>query len=462
MGGYVDGLGTSTSDSIPASLSNGEYVIKAASVDKLGIDALNYLNNTGDVSSLVASMGRRGDTELAHINQFEKDMLKKLRNEVSTTNPKTGLEEFFPLWSGAVGKLFAKEEKALLGKTYLPAVLKTNENVNNYSSTAQERTRPEKRKFTSSSDSTPWTNPTFVQSAMSGSSAGGVQPFNDQVSENALYTPTYTTAQINSQRAMFNMMNEMLVARKPGIALKNLEWMYAPNKQDDNKKWATTYLLNKSTTDNSSVQTGYGMYRHFRWAGFNSGNKNYGPYEGGWEQKSAAALKQHTKDYFGKDLPLPLAAEGASQYATQAMIDQAIDLANQDYGNFGDLYMLGNTGKGRPTAANLASGGLIDSSYKQFKGLRDSVSAMLEPGEFVLRKPIVDKLGVDTLNKINAGSGDISGDVNVEVNINNNGTPANVTATPEIRRENGKIIVDVILEDIRTNGPIRQQIRSLR
>jgi len=461
-GGYVDGMGTSTSDSIPASLSNGEYVIKAASVDKLGIDALNYLNNTGDVSSLVASMGRRGDTELAHINQFEKDMLKKLRNEVSTTNPKTGLEEFFPLWSGAVGKLFAKEEKALLGKTYLPAVLKTNENVNNYSSTAQERTRPEKRKFTSSSDSTPWTNPTFVQSAMSGSSAGGVQPFNDQVSENALYTPTYTTAQINSQRAMFNMMNEMLVARKPGIALKNLEWMYAPNKQDDNKKWATTYLLNKSTTDNSSVQTGYGMYRHFRWAGFNSGNKNYGPYEGGWEQKSAAALKQHTKDYFGKDLPLPLAAEGASQYATQAMIDQAIDLANQDYGNFGDLYMLGNTGKGRPTAANLASGGLIDSSYKQFKGLRDSVSAMLEPGEFVLRKPIVDKLGVDTLNKINAGSGDISGDVNVEVNINNNGTPANVTATPEIRRENGKIIVDVILEDIRTNGPIRQQIRSLR
>ena len=56
----------------------------------------------------------------------------------------------------------------------------------------------------------------------------------------------------------------------------------------------------------------------------------------------------------------------------------------------------------------------------------------------------------------------MGGDTNVEVNITNNGTPVNVTATPVIRRENEKIIVDVILEDIRTNGPIRQQIRSIR
>lgn len=461
-GGYIDGKGTSTSDSIPANLSNGEYVIKAASVDKLGIDALNYLNKTGDVSSLVASMGRRGDTEIAHINAYEKAMLKKLRNEVTTTNPNTGFEEFFPLWSGAVGKMFAKEEKALLGKTYLPSVLKYNENVYNYSSTKQERTRPEKRIFSSSSNSTPWNNPTFEQSAMSGDSAGGVQPFNDQVSENALYTPTYTKAQIDSQKAMFNMMNEMLVARRPDNALKSLEWLYAPNKQDDDKQWATRYLLNKSTTDNSSVQTGYGMYRHFAWRGFNSGNRNFGPYEGGWEQKSAAALKQHTKDYFGKDLSVPIAATGTSQYVTQDMIDQAIDLANENYGNFGDLYMLGDTGKGRPSAANLVTGGLVTKSMNKLKGLRDSVSAMLEPGEFVLRKPIVEKVGVDTLNKVNAGSGNFAGDTNVEVNITNNGAPVNVTATPQVRRENEKIVIDVILEDIRTNGPIRQQIRSIR
>lgn len=44
-GGYVSGAGTSTSDSIPARLSNGEYVIKASVVKNLGVDFLDRLNN---------------------------------------------------------------------------------------------------------------------------------------------------------------------------------------------------------------------------------------------------------------------------------------------------------------------------------------------------------------------------------------------------------------------------------
>ncbi|UWU73041.1 hypothetical protein N2603_23340 [Bradyrhizobium huanghuaihaiense] len=43
-GGGVSGPGTSTSDSIPAMLSDGEYVIKAESARKLGRGALDYLN----------------------------------------------------------------------------------------------------------------------------------------------------------------------------------------------------------------------------------------------------------------------------------------------------------------------------------------------------------------------------------------------------------------------------------
>lgn len=43
-GGYISGPGTSTSDSIPALLSNGEYVIRAAAVRKLGKNALDLLN----------------------------------------------------------------------------------------------------------------------------------------------------------------------------------------------------------------------------------------------------------------------------------------------------------------------------------------------------------------------------------------------------------------------------------
>lgn len=43
-GGYVDGYGTSTSDSNPAMLSRGEYVVKADTVRKFGVDFMDALN----------------------------------------------------------------------------------------------------------------------------------------------------------------------------------------------------------------------------------------------------------------------------------------------------------------------------------------------------------------------------------------------------------------------------------
>ncbi|BCO30113.1 hypothetical protein TspCOW1_02160 [Thiohalobacter sp. COW1] len=43
-GGYVTGPGTSTSDSIPARLSSGEYVLNAAAVKRVGIGFLNTIN----------------------------------------------------------------------------------------------------------------------------------------------------------------------------------------------------------------------------------------------------------------------------------------------------------------------------------------------------------------------------------------------------------------------------------
>jgi TP901 family phage tail tape measure protein len=44
-GGYVSGPGTSTSDSIPAQLSNGEYVVNADSVRRIGKGTLDKINN---------------------------------------------------------------------------------------------------------------------------------------------------------------------------------------------------------------------------------------------------------------------------------------------------------------------------------------------------------------------------------------------------------------------------------
>ena len=46
-GGYVSGRGSGTSDSIPARLSNGEFVIRASSVKSVGVGFLNAVNSMG-------------------------------------------------------------------------------------------------------------------------------------------------------------------------------------------------------------------------------------------------------------------------------------------------------------------------------------------------------------------------------------------------------------------------------
>lgn len=58
-GGFVSGPGTETSDSIPARLSNGEYVLNAKAVSLLGVDTLDKLNNVQKFATggLVGSVG---------------------------------------------------------------------------------------------------------------------------------------------------------------------------------------------------------------------------------------------------------------------------------------------------------------------------------------------------------------------------------------------------------------------
>jgi hypothetical protein len=47
MGGYISGSGNGTSDSIPAMLSNGEYVVSAKAVQAAGIPMLDRINKMG-------------------------------------------------------------------------------------------------------------------------------------------------------------------------------------------------------------------------------------------------------------------------------------------------------------------------------------------------------------------------------------------------------------------------------
>jgi hypothetical protein len=67
-GGYISGPGTPTSDSIPAMLSNGEYVINAKSVQAAGVpmlDSINRMASGGMVSYNVPKMSSGGNVRYA-------------------------------------------------------------------------------------------------------------------------------------------------------------------------------------------------------------------------------------------------------------------------------------------------------------------------------------------------------------------------------------------------------------
>lgn len=59
-GGFIAGPGTGTSDSIPAMLSNGEYVLNAAAVDRIGVENLDRINYGANSTRHFASGGMAG------------------------------------------------------------------------------------------------------------------------------------------------------------------------------------------------------------------------------------------------------------------------------------------------------------------------------------------------------------------------------------------------------------------
>jgi TP901 family phage tail tape measure protein len=69
-GGQVSGPGTGTSDSIPALLSDGEYVVKAASVQKIGPQTLDYINTHGRPPGFAAG----GAVNVEEIQKFINDI----------------------------------------------------------------------------------------------------------------------------------------------------------------------------------------------------------------------------------------------------------------------------------------------------------------------------------------------------------------------------------------------------
>ena len=112
---------------------------------------------------------------------------------------------------------------------------------------------------------------------------------------------------------------------------------------------------------------------------------------------------------------------------------------------------------GTPAPA-MAAGGIVKhmSQGGGVNGLRDRVPALLEPGEFVMRKQAAKSIGTPGLQAMNSGGG---AGGNVVVNIKNEGTPQEATASaPKFDGE--KFVIDIVTRDLANNGPIRRSMRA--
>jgi len=106
-----------------------------------------------------------------------------------------------------------------------------------------------------------------------------------------------------------------------------------------------------------------------------------------------------------------------------------------------------------------AAGGVVHMAEGgQVNSLRDRVPAMLEPGEFVIRKSAAKSIGQSRLGQMNStGAGGMG---NVQFNIVNNGAPKEAAQQGPPKIDTDKIVIDVVMRDLNSNGPIRKAMRS--
>jgi hypothetical protein len=485
-GGYVSGPGTSTSDSIPAQLSNGEYVIKASSVKKLGLDILNDLNASGDLDETLASKGRFGDSIAAHINQAEANLLKMVGGS-GTYNPVTGIVEFFggaSSGANAYGGLFAEEEAA-----YVKKIQDKFPSGNPRMRSSFKANFIDTRKLQDTYFSTVGTPIDLLSKGGNDiMDTAGYDSMQNQMLSSTMILDSLAGKRglegVTSQTQGFGVDSynpprkkkwyEKLIGGLIAFAVGALTFgAGAPLALAALATAGTGLAINAATAAKASETQGKDLSLLFE--GVTAQDLGRGGYDIKNSPINKILANGSTIATGQSDLSTRYSTFLSSMLggkASQTSPTSIVDEYNKKNDKFFDFYMLNdpkipNFVKQPYTAKNNSTGGLVNALNTSanllgtnISGQRDSIPAMLEPGEFVLRKPAVDRMGLDTAIRLNS-TGNVDNDVNVEVNVINNSSPVTPTVQ-QTRRENGKIIVDVILEDVRNNGPIRQAIRGLK
>lgn len=122
-------------------------------------------------------------------------------------------------------------------------------------------------------------------------------------------------------------------------------------------------------------------------------------------------------------------------------------------GLFGGLFGGGLGLKAAGGIMHLAQGGSPSPSAIR----RDRIPALLEPGEFVIRKPMARTIGTPALQSLNA-TGQMPTSAPI-INFKNEGTPKEAEASAP-RFDGEKFVIDIIMRDISNNGPIRRTLRA--
>lgn len=112
-----------------------------------------------------------------------------------------------------------------------------------------------------------------------------------------------------------------------------------------------------------------------------------------------------------------------------------------------------------------AKGGLVNGPVQN----RDSVKALLMPGEYVLKKNAVDAVGTDFLDNLNAGNAPVIGSANSSMgdvtssSSKGQSAPLNIwVVTPDqVPQENPSNIIATVSDDIRRNGSIKKLIKQV-
>lgn len=368
-GGLVEGPGTSTSDSIPAKLSKGEFVLTASTVSKLGTDFLNVLNQTGSIGNALKSFGIKGDTQVAHINDAEASLLKALGGSGSQ-NTTTGLRQFF--FDGRPSQASADAIKTI------------EDSKTNYS-----------RLFNINQDGYPqWL---FGNNSSS-------------------YTWGYN-ANPEVGHSVSGLIRSASYAKGNGLRYEHKNWHRISD---------------------------------YYWGSISSNPSNLSEFGYDWNNWNNSI---DANSWIGNPSSLQ-GTYGRNDWST---------LANRIWSTWG-VSSNSITPEGRALAQQQGIPGFRDGGFISGAGsnISDSMLARLSDGEYVFRNSSVDNLGVPTLDYMNRTGELPKGDTNVEINITNNGQPVDVEGEPQIRFDGEKLVVDVVLKDLRTNGPIRRTLKKIK